>query len=96
MATMQLELDANVSDEIRQLASALHKTPEEALREALSNGMHVLRRYAFYAERRGTVSAERGLEILSRAGKGNPPDPGDEIPDDLKEWVEARRAARRP
>jgi predicted transcriptional regulator len=90
-ATMQLELDANVTDEIRQLASVLHKTPEEALEEAVSNGIHMLRRYAFYAQNRGTVSAERGLEILRSAGKDTPPDPGDEIPEDLKDWVEAQR-----
>jgi len=88
---MQIELDATATDEIRKLASALHKTPEEAFEDVLANGIHTMQRFAFYTKNRGTVSAERGLEILRKAGVGNPPDPGDELPDDLKYLLDERR-----
>jgi len=88
--TMQIELDANAADEIRDIAAVLHKTPEETAEQMVSNGLHMLRRYAFYIRNAGTVTPQEGLEILSRAGKGNPPDPGDEIPDDLKVLLEQR------
>ena len=36
------------------------------------------------------VDVSAALEILSRAGKGNPPDPGDELPYDLKVLLDER------
>jgi hypothetical protein len=93
---MQIELDANATNEIRELAAMRQQTPEQTAEEMIAHAMHRARRYAFYLKNAGKVSPERGLEILWSMGKGVPPDPGDEIPEDLKEWVEARRAARRP
>lgn len=36
----------------------------------------------------------RGRAILARAGAGNPPEPGDELPQDVADALAARRAAR--
>jgi len=41
----------------------------------------------YFAARAARSSPAKGLEILSRTGTGNPPEPGDELPPDL-----ARRA----
>jgi NAD(P)H-nitrite reductase large subunit len=83
-ASMNIEVDGQAAEEIRELAALLKKTPEETAGEILANGMHMFRRYAFYKHRSETADGTRGLEILKRAGVGNPPDPGDELPEDLK------------
>ncbi len=38
----------------------------------------------YFAARAARSSPGRALEILSRAGLGNPPEPGDELPPDLQ------------
>jgi predicted transcriptional regulator len=82
-ATMQIELDANATNEIRELAAMMHRTPEETAEEMIAHAMHRARRYAFYLKKAGTVSPERGIEILRSMGKGMPPDPGDELPEEF-------------
>ena len=37
----------------------------------------------YFAARAARSSPGRALEILARAGHGNPPEPGDELPPDL-------------
>ena len=37
----------------------------------------------YFAARAARSSPARGLEILSRVGNSNPPEPGDELPSDL-------------
>jgi hypothetical protein len=54
--------------------------------------MYMLQRYAAMKERAKTVDVKKVIEMLKEVGKDNPPDPGDEIPEDLKEWVEAQRS----
>jgi hypothetical protein len=38
----------------------------------------------YFAARAARSSPARALEILARAGQGNPPEPGDELPPDLQ------------
>lgn len=38
----------------------------------------------YFAMRAARSSPGRALEILARAGRGNPPEPGDELPPDLQ------------
>ncbi len=79
-ATMQIQLDADSAEEIRELAAVLQRTPEETAEEIVANGIHMLRRYASYVKNAHTVSPEQGSEILRRAGN-EPPLPGDELPE---------------
>ncbi len=90
-AIVQLELDEDAANEVRELAEILHKTPQQIASEIFAEGMHRRRREAFYRKHAGTVSAEEGLAILRSMGKGVPPDPGDELPDDLKYLLDDRR-----
>ncbi len=90
-ATMQIELDVDSTNDIRELAAILHKTPEQTADEMVAYAMHRARRFAFYLKNAGTVSPERGLEVLRGMGVGNAPDPGDELPDDLKYLLDERR-----
>ncbi len=91
-----LQLSESASQKVSDYAAQVGRDPNQMAEEILLGGLATLRRLRYYEPKPEKVDVSKALEILSRAGKDNPPDPGDEIPDDLKEWVEARRAARRP
>ncbi len=91
-----LQLSESASQKVSDFAAQVGRDPNQMAEEILLGGLATLRRLRYYEPRPEKVDVSKALEILSRAGKENQPDPGDEIPDDLKEWVEARRAARRP
>jgi hypothetical protein len=83
-ATMQIEVHEEAAEQIRELAATLQKTPEETAEEVVTNGLHMLRRYAALLKRSEAIDIAEGRAILKRAGRGNPPDPGDELPEDLR------------
>jgi hypothetical protein len=83
-ASMQIQLDEQVTQQIRELSVELHQTDEEVAEQVVKNGVHALRRQAFYERNVGSANVERAIEILRSAGGNNPPMPGDELPDDLK------------
>lgn len=90
-AAMHLELDEHYSQQIHDLAVTLHRTPESVADEVLAGGMHMLQRYAYLKKRSENANIERAIEFLNRPGNNNPPDPGDELPDDLKYLLDERR-----
>jgi hypothetical protein len=97
--SLHIEIQPNTLAAVQTMAAERHLEFNAVMDELLQRGLSSLREEQFFEERMrraGNVSHEQVLEILSRAGRDNPPDPGDEIPEDLKDWVEARRAARRP
>lgn len=47
----------------------------------------------YFAARAARSVPGRAKAILARAGQGNPPEPGDELPTDMAEALAARRAA---
>ena len=83
-SAMQIALDEEEAEQVRELAIDLEQTPEKVAEEAMANGMLMLRRYAYLKKRSKNADIGRALEILNRAGKDNPPDPGDELPEDLQ------------
>jgi len=94
-----IELQPETLAAVQAMAAERCVGLDAVVNDALQRGLSSLRQDLFFEERlrrAGDASVEEALEILRGMGKGNPPDPGDEIPEDLKEWVESRRAARRP
>jgi hypothetical protein len=91
-ASMHIDFSEVEAENIRRVASSLDQSPEATAQEAHTYGMYMLQRYAAMKERAKTVDVEKVIEMLKEVGKDNPPDPGDEIPEDLKEWVEAQRS----
>jgi hypothetical protein len=62
---------------------------EAILDAAMNRGLDLFRQELFFQERLRRAEArgatlEDAYAIVARAGKGNAPDPGDEMPDDLK------------
>lgn len=83
-ASMQIEVHEEAAEQIRELAMTLQKTPEETAENVLTNGLHMMRRYAALLKRSEKANIDEARAILERAGKGNPPDQGDEVPEDLQ------------
>ena len=81
---MHIDINEDAAEEIQRLATALEWTPEQTEKEIVTNGIHMLRRYAFLMKSSKSVDVAEAIEILNRAGAGNPPDPGDELPEDLQ------------
>jgi hypothetical protein len=89
--SMQIEVHEEAAEQIRELAATLRRTPEEIAEEVVTNGLHMLLRYAALLKRSATVDIAEGRAILKRAGVGNAPDPGDELPEDLQYLIRERR-----
>ena len=75
-----LRLQPALMDEARKLAKAEGVAVNQLINVAVAEKLSVLRTEEYFAERaaRGDVSKVR--RILRRAGVGNPPVPGDELP----------------
>jgi hypothetical protein len=79
-----LELDASLLAKLETFAAKREVAPEAVASEAIAEGLAAMEERLFWEERRKGADIARGLEILRNAGKGNPPDPGDELPEDLQ------------
>jgi len=84
MATMQVQLNERTSQVIQELASELHQTPEDMAEQIVTNGIDMMRRYAYLKKRSETVDVEQVIAMLRSKRNDNPPDPGDELPEHLK------------
>ena len=85
-AFLQIEVDEQVIEEIRELAVSLHWTSEQVTDELVANGLLMMRRFVFLTKQAKATPdlVERAVAVLRRASKDNPPDPGDELPEDLR------------
>jgi hypothetical protein len=79
-----IAIDDIVMQEAKALASETGVTVEEVIKQALEHGIVGLREAQFFRLRRGKGNVAEALALLRQAGAGNPPLPGDEIPDDVK------------
>jgi len=89
-ASSQIEIGSMAAEQIRELAVALNRTPEQMADEVVSNGLHAMRRFAYLKKLSETVDVEKVRLSLRDVGRDNPPDPGDELPDDLKYLLDRR------
>ena len=90
-ASMHIEVDEEAAEQIRELAATLKKTPEETVEEVVTNGLHMLRRYASLLKKSETANIDEALAILNRGGN-EPPVPGDELPEGYVPFEQRRRA----
>jgi hypothetical protein len=83
-SSIHMDFTEAESEQIRRVATSLEQTPEDIALEAHTYGMYMLQRYAALRKRAEKADVAKAIEILRRAGKNNPPDPGDELPEDLR------------
>lgn len=75
-----LRLQSSLLEETRKLAEQEGVAVNQLINVAVAEKLSALRTEDYFRERSARANLEEAREILSRAGKGNPPVPGDELP----------------
>jgi HicB-like protein involved in pilus formation len=74
-----LRLQPSLLDEARKAAEAEGVALNQLINVAVAEKLSALRTEKYFAERAGRASVPKALDILKRAGVGNPPARGDKI-----------------
>jgi hypothetical protein len=74
-----LRLQPSLIAEARKLAEAEGVALNQLINVALAEKLSALRTEEYFHERASRANIPAAIEILKRAGAGNPPIPGDEI-----------------
>jgi hypothetical protein len=75
-----LRLQPSLLEEARRLAEAEGVALNQLINVAVAEKLSALRTESYIAERANRADADKALEILKRAGTGNEPVKGDELP----------------
>jgi hypothetical protein len=79
-----LRLQPSLLEELRKAAEVEGVALNQLINVAVAEKVSALRTEAYFRERAARANREETLRILERAGKGNPPLSGDELPEDLQ------------
>jgi hypothetical protein len=83
-----LRLQPSLLDELRKAAQAEGVALNQLITVAVAEKVSALRTETYFRERGSRADRAETLRILQRAGKGNPPLKGDELP---TEWQKKPR-----
>lgn len=75
-----LRAQKSLLDEARKLAEAEGVALNQFINVALAEKLAAMRTADFFRERAKRGNVRKAMKILARAGKNNPPVPGDELP----------------
>jgi hypothetical protein len=75
-----LRLQPSLLEEARKLAEQEGVAVNQLINVAVAEKLSALRTEAYFRERASRADLGRARKVLSRAGKGNPPVAGDELP----------------
>ncbi|HEX9730735.1 MAG TPA: hypothetical protein VGG06_01975 [Thermoanaerobaculia bacterium] len=75
-----LRLQPSLLDEVRKLAEQEGVAVNQLINVAVAEKLSALRTEAYFRERASRADVGEASRILARAGKGNPPLAGDELP----------------
>ena len=87
--TFALRLPVSLKEAVEQVAREDGISMNQFIAIATAEKLSVLRTAAFFAERKGKGNREEFLRILRREG-GEPPRPGDELPEGWSPKTETR------
>lgn len=93
-----LRLQPSLLEELRKAAESEGVALNQLINVAVAEKLSALRTEEYFQNRAKRADKKEALSILERAGKGNPPLPGDELPpDDTPESIakSGRRMSRR-
>jgi hypothetical protein len=74
-----LRLQPSLLEEARRLAEAEGVALNKLINVAVAEKLSALRTEAYFRERAERADVPAAREVLRRAGRGNPPMPGDEL-----------------
>lgn len=75
-----LRLQPSLLDELRKVADAEGVALNQLINVAVAEKLSALRTESYLRERAARADLGRALDILARAGVGNPPVAGDDLP----------------
>jgi len=75
-----LRLQPSLMKETRKVAKAEGVAVNRLINVVVAEKVSALRTEEYFAERAARGDRKKALQLLKRAGKGNPPVPGDEPP----------------
>ena len=75
-----LRVQKSLLEEARKLAEAEGVALNQFINVALAEKLAAIRTASYFRERASRGNARKALKVLARAGKKNPPMPGDELP----------------
>lgn len=79
-----LRLQPSLMEEARKVAKAEGVAVNQLINVAVAEKVSALRTEEYFAERAKRGDVRRALRILKKAGAGQPPVPGDELPAERK------------
>jgi len=79
MSEADVSLRPSLVDEARKVAEAEGVALNQLVNDALAEKLAAMRTDNFFLERAARANIPRAIEILKKAGAGNPTLPGDEI-----------------
>jgi hypothetical protein len=75
-----LRLQPSLLDEARKVAETEGVALNQFINVAVAEKLSALRTETYFAERAARADIPKALDILKRAGVGNPPEKGDDLP----------------
>jgi hypothetical protein len=75
-----LRLQPSLLEEARKVAEQEGVAVNQLINVAVAEKLSALRTEAYFRERAARADLSKAQEVLARAGKGNPPLAGDELP----------------
>ena len=91
-SNVALRLQPSLLAEVRKLAKEEGVALNQLINVAVAEKLSAMRTESFFNERAARGDLEKALSILSRAGVGNPPQEGDELPGGATSRSDARNA----
>ena len=79
-SNVALRLLPSLLDEARKLAEQEGVALNQLINVAVAEKLSALRTETYFREMAQNANIDRAVKIISRAGRGNPPLPGDELP----------------
>lgn len=76
-----LRLQPSLLDEARKVAETEGVALNQLINVAVAEKLSALRTERYFQERAERADVAKALDVLRRAGKGNPPVEGDELPE---------------
>jgi hypothetical protein len=76
-----LRLQPSLLEEARKLAEADGVALNQFINVAVAEKLSAMRTESYFAERAARADIPKAIDILKKAGIGNPPDKGDELPE---------------
>jgi hypothetical protein len=88
-----LRLQPSLLEEARRLAESEGVALNQLINVALAEKLSALRTEEYFRERAERADIDEARRILRRAGRGNDPLPGDELPGQDSGWLDAENAS---